>query len=525
MHCRVISPTHRELPCSAGNGETRSFHCMSFIPLPLGQRIPDSLHGVSCSLPTMRAVIGYEEKDPEITSRMTSGYPRFVQHPLLRQAASHLLRIHQLNDHQLWLTASQRAAHQLSQWLAPATCRIISDNGLQGVAFPSNPDTFARAKTWLQHAGALPSSRAAEDYLIRVREKPSAEPESIQTEGAEARVRQYLRGAFAPAGDADIFLANSGMNAIWAAYHGISRIQATRGRRLWIQLGWLYLDTIAILQKFSGGPQNYHFHGNVFDLDGLRRLFAEKGASIAGIITEVPTNPLIQTPDLPTVHQLCKSAGACLVVDPTIASPLNINVLPHADVVVNSLTKYAASEGDVLFGAAIVNPLATDAGELRRSIAAELEPIYPRDLHRLAAQVGDTAAVVEATNRNAAEIIRFLEDHPRITSLYWSFKEESRRNYMNLARGQDSLGSVLSFTVGGDFAEFYDRLRLPKGPSFGMKTTLICPFIYLAHYDLVNTNEGRRVLNDNGLAPDLMRLSVGCEPSEHIIAALREALA
>lgn len=277
-------------------------------------------------------------------------------------------------------------------------------------------------------------------------------------------------------------------------------------------------------QKFSGGPQNYHFHGDVFDIDGLRRLFASKGGSIAGIITEVPTNPLIQTPDLPAVHQICKSAGACLVVDPTIASPLNINVLPHADVVVNSLTKYAASEGDVLFGAAIVNPVATDADELRRSIAAELEPIYPRDLHRLAAQVGDTTAVVEATNRNAAEVIRFLECHPRITSLYWSLKKESRTNYMNLARSPNSLGSVLSFTVSGDFAKFYDRLSLPKGPSFGMKTTLICPFIYLAHYDLVCTSEGRRVLNDNGLAPDLMRLSVGCEPAEQIIAALREAL-
>ncbi len=472
----------------------------------------------------MRAVIGYEEKDPAITSRMTSGYPRFVQHPLLRQAAAHLLRTHQLGEHQLWLTASPRAAQQLARWLAPADCRVVSGDGLQGVAFPANPDTFARAKTWLQHAGALPSSRAAEDYLIRVGEKSFPEPEQIRQEEAELRVRHYLRGAFAPAGDRDIFLANSGMNAIWAAYHAISKLQATRGRRLWIQLGWLYLDTIAILQKFSGGPEYHHFHGDVFDLDGLRRLFATKGASIAGIITEVPTNPLIQTPDLPAVHQLCKTAGAFLVVDPTVASPLNIDVLPHADVVANSLTKYASSEGDILFGAAIVNPAAADAGELRRSIAAELEPVYPRDLHRLAAQIDDTAAVVGTTNRNAAKVIRFLEGHPRVTSLYWTLKEESRANYLALSRGPGSIGSVLSFTVAGDFAGFYDRLSLPKGPSFGMKTTLICPFIYLAHYDLVSTPEGRRILSENNLSPDLMRLSVGCEPAEEIISALREAL-
>ena len=44
---------------------------------------------------------------------------------------------------------------------------------------------------------------------------------------------------------------------------------------------------------------------------------------------------------------------------------------------------------------------------------------------------------------------------------------------------------MITFTLRGDLTRFYDRLRLPKGPSVGMKTTLICPFIYLAHYDLV----------------------------------------
>ncbi|MBE7536995.1 MAG: PLP-dependent transferase [Opitutaceae bacterium] len=497
---------------------------MAFSHLPLGQRIPDSLHGVSCSLPTMRAVIGYEEKDPAITSRMTSGYPRFVQHPLLRQVAGHLLKLHGLDGHQLWLTSSIRAARQLTQWLSPAACTVVSRHGMQGVAFPADPDTFARAKTWLQHAGALPSSRAAEDYLIRVGEKSAAEPELALRDDAEGRIRRYLRGAFAPAQDSDILLANSGMNAIWAGYHAISKLQATRGRRLWVQLGWLYLDTIAILRKFSGGPENYHFHGNVFDLEGLRRVFAERGSEIAGMVTEVPTNPLIQTPDLPAVHELCRSAGAFLVVDPTVVSPLNIDVLPHADLVVNSLTKYSANEGDILFGAVIVNPSNPDARSLREAIATELEPIYPRDMHRLAAQIGDTSTVVKTTNANAAAVVRFLESHPRIESVLWTLRAESRANYLNLARSPECIGSVLSFTVKGDFADFYDRLRLPKGPSFGMKTTLICPFIYLAHYDLVVSEEGRKVLRANNLPPDLMRLSVGCEPADEIIAALREAL-
>ena len=54
--------------------------------------------------------------------------------------------------------------------------------------------------------------------------------------------------------------------------------------------------------------------------------------------------------------------------------------------------------------------------------------------------------------------------------------------------------------------------------------TLICPFMYLAHYDLVNTPAGRAELAESGLDPDLLRLSVGTEPVADIVSALAEAL-
>ncbi|HEY9156191.1 MAG TPA: PLP-dependent transferase, partial [Opitutaceae bacterium] len=127
-----------------------------FTHLPLGQRIPASLHGVSCSLPTMRAVIGYEEKHPEIVSQMTSGYPRFVQHPFLKQASAHLLKTLGLSDHSLWLTSSHRAAEALRVWLGETSgARVLDQGGVSGVYFPTNTDVFARAKTFLQHTGML----------------------------------------------------------------------------------------------------------------------------------------------------------------------------------------------------------------------------------------------------------------------------------------------------------------------------------------------------------------------------------
>jgi cystathionine gamma-synthase len=57
-----------------------------------------------------------------------------------------------------------------------------------------------------------------------------------------------------------------------------------------------------------------------------------------------------------------------------------------------------------------------------------------------------------------------------------------------------------------------------------MSTTLICPFMYLAHYDLVTSEAGRAQLRVNGIDPELLRLSVGTEPVDEIIGALAEAL-
>jgi hypothetical protein len=95
-----------------------------------------------------------------------------------------------------------------------------------------------------------------------------------------------------------------------------------------------------------------------------------------------------------------------------------------------------------------------------------------------------------------------------------------------LVRAFESLHSAdgISFTLRGPMEPVYDRLRLAKGPSFGMKTTLICPFMYLAHYDLVTAPAGIAELAASKLDPDLLRLCCGTEPAAEIIEALAEAL-
>src|SRR5690606_10034151 len=165
------------------------------------------------------------------------------------------------------------------------------------------------------------------------------------------------------------------------------------------------------------------------------------------------------------------------------------------------------------------------ADALRPAIARLAAPLYPRDLATLAIEIRDYPDVVAQTNHNAIRVAAFLEQHPRIAEVYWSQRPATRENYAKISRGPDCVGAIISFTVRGPLAPFYDALNLPKGPSFGMKTTLICPFMYLAHYDLVSTEAHRPSLASHGIDPELLRLSVGTEPAEDIIASLDAALA
>src|SRR4051812_16435254 len=262
-----------------------------FPPLPLGQRIPASPHAVSCSLPTMRDVRGYEERDPETLRQLTSGYPRFVVHPFARQLADHFVATTPvLKGRTLWLTSSATMAGWLKQHLASQGGELFSGEGVHGVSHPVSTGTFTRAKTFLQNIGGFIASREAEDHLVRLQLIPAAGPESLFAGDARAEVGRVIRRAAPTAGEADLLLANSGMNAIYATFRASAELQAARGRTLWLQLGWLYLDTIAILKKYTDTPADYVYVRDPLDQAGIERIFEKYGSRIAGVFAELPTN-------------------------------------------------------------------------------------------------------------------------------------------------------------------------------------------------------------------------------------------
>ena len=491
-----------------------------FDPIALGTPIPDRPHAVSCSLPTMAAVRGYEEKDPAVIAALRAGYPRFVVHPFARRLAAVVAVRAGWAGRSVWLVSSARMAADLAAHLGAA--EAFTRDGVSGVHHAADPGLWGRAKVFLQNIGGFLSSREAEDALAALGEIPAAAPEALFPGDALAEVRRVLAGAFPSVAPSGLLLAPSGMNAVYAAFCAIDALQRPRGRTVWVQLGWLYLDTIAILRRRA--VECVHLP-DVRDLGALEALLAREGGRIAGVMTEVPTNPLIQTTDAAALADLCRRHGVRLVLDPSVASCLSVDCLAHADIVTASLTKYTGADGDVIAGLAVVNPAGPDAAALSSTLPGWLEPVYARDLSRLAEQAGRAPAVLRRVESTAAEVAAFLGAHPAVGEVHWALSAPTRERFLALARTPGSTGGMISFTVRMPLDRFYDSLRLPKGPSFGMTTTLICPFMYLAHYDLVTTPEGQAELAASGLSPDLLRLCVGTEPAADIIAALAEALA
>ncbi|MDR2845593.1 MAG: PLP-dependent transferase [Puniceicoccales bacterium] len=501
----------------------------AFRHIPLGEAVPHSPHAVVVSLPTVADVIGYEERRPETMDTVRTAYPRFVRHPFVVEAARKLAEDARIGTRALFPVATTAAAHQVARFagIAEADFGVVETDGWTLLHLPpEDPEPARRAGKIIQHIGTGLSSRQAEDWLVAHGHRAAAAPEALFAgDGTDAILRE-LAPLLAPADAAqgDILICRAGMNAFYAAFEAARAVQRPRGRTLWLQLGWLYTDTTETLRKCLAKDESFHFIADVFDKNAIEKFFAENGSRLAGVVTEAPTNPLIQTPDLDWLSALALRHGVIRIFDPSTSGLVNVDLLSRADVLVTSLTKYAAHQGDVMSGVLAVNPASPHHAALRETARLAHSPAYGRDLARLAAQIGDMKAVAARVNANTARLAVWLEKHPAVRRVHWTGASASAANYATVARSPDATGGMISIELVGPLAQFYDRIKTVKGPSCGTVFTIVSPFIYMAHYDLVTAPAPRRSLQACGIDPELVRISVGAEPYEELQAVFAEAL-
>ncbi len=494
-----------------------------FDQIPFARPIPHRPHAVSCSFPTMENIVQYEERLPEVVARLKVAYPRFVSHHWVLQWEACLQSRHQLRDRAVFCLCSPHAARALQQYVGSGHVRIFADDTRAVVSVVPGGEAEEKARKFLQHTGVRISSREAEDLLLRDGLIPGAAPEQPSS-NPSVTVRNALCDTIGSTSREDVWLATSGMSSVFAAFSAIRDLQAAQSRTLWIQLGWLYVDTYEILNKFAGEGDRRILIPDPTDLDQLAALLDERGREVAGIIAELPTNPLVQTPDAGRLLELSRLHEVVLMVDPTVSSIFNVDTMPYCDVFVTSLTKYIAHEGDVMMGLLALNPQSPFYPELKTIVPQYVEPPYHRDVARVAEQLPHCRTVARAVNANTLKLARYLQQHPGVKKVHWAYGETNRERYGKIERSDLSPGCMITVDLVKPLAEVYDPCRISKGPSFGMSRTLICPYMYMAHYDIVSDPGGRKDLAVYGINPDLLRISVGVEPIEQIIDAFDEVL-
>ncbi|MER8044915.1 cystathionine gamma-synthase [Streptomyces sp. NPDC094032] len=252
------------------------------------------------------------------------------------------------------------------------------------------------------------------------------------------------------------------------------------------------------------------------DLESVRGAINERTKLIW---VETPSNPLLGITDIEAVAGIARQAGVKLVVDNTFASPyLQQPLALGADVVVHSLTKYMGGHSDVVGGA-----LVTADAELGEELAYHQNAMGavagPFDSWIVLRGIKTLAVRMDRHSENATKIVEMLTQHPKVTQVLYPGLPEHPGHEI-AAKQMRNFGGMISFRVeGGEEAavEVCNRAKLfTLGESLGGVESLIEHPGRMTHASVAGS-----ALE---VPADLVRLSVGIENVDDLLADLREAL-
>ena len=485
-----------------------------FQPIICGETLPpNNIHAVSVSMPTLQDVIDYEEQTPEILEKITIAYPRFVMHPYLKILAKFIKEKYKINDnYEVVLLSSQKAVKVVSNKYF--IHNKIDINEPFGVILVQNGTTqLNKVLKFIQHVGYNLSSRLAQEYLFKEGLIDTKHIEEYEDEKSAYNTLTKTLAIAYNQPQKNVCLTPSGMNAIYCALRGLKTIQNVNNRTKLIQLGWLYLDTMNIVEHYF--DENKIFY-DINNLDLVEDYLKINGHTISAIITEIPTNPLLQTVDLVRLKTLCITYNIPLVIDATFATPFNLDLKPYADIYVESLTKFASGNADVLMGAIILNEN-SKISMISQEFFKHADMPYIKDIQRLAYEIKDYESRMKIISSNTKKLVEYFKTAPFIDEIFYCLNPKYASNYQKLMIDENSYTGIISVTFKKDFKEVYDKLNFAKGPSLGTEFTLLMPYTYLAHYDLITSKDGNEFLKEIGLPINLLRISVGIEDINEII--------
>lgn len=239
------------------------------------------------------------------------------------------------------------------------------------------------------------------------------------------------------------------------------------------------------------------------------------------VYLESPSNPLMHVTDIAEASKIAHESGAIAVVDNTFASPYNQNPLDlGADVVVHSGTKYLGGHADLLSGFVVVKDakLAERIKSIQMSIGAVLSP---QDSYMVQRSIKTLALRVQRHNENAMALAEFLNNHPKVAKVYFPGLPGTPDH--EIAKKQmRGFGGMMSIELqpGLDVKKFVENLDVfLLAESLGGVESLIEVPAVMTHASIP-----REIRIANGIKDELVRISVGIEDIDDLIADMSKGL-
>lgn len=328
----------------------------------------------------------------------------------------------------------------------------------------------------------------------------------------------------------DVYLFPTGMGAIY----GIHRYLLKKENKSSVLFGFAFHSTIHVLEDFGPGCKLFG-KGDAEDLDALEKYLedeAKEGRSVQALYTEFPGNPILNSPDLTRLRELADRYNFVLVVDDTIGSFCNVDVLGVADIVMTSLTKSFSGFADVIVGSAVLNP----SSPLYSSLKPLFEEFHANEFWNDDAEVleknsRDYLSRSKTLNNNALRLAEYvqtraLDAESNVSKVYYPTLVPTFSNYQKYMRpateeftpGYGCLFSI-EFNSIAATAAFYDNLNVHHGPHLGAHLTLAFPYVMTIY-----GHEHLDWVRPFGLKDTQIRISVGLEDTESLLEVFKAAI-
>jgi cystathionine beta-lyase len=290
-------------------------------------------------------------------------------------------------------------------------------------------------------------------------------------------------------------------------------------------------DEVISTNDLYGG--SYRLFTTVFAKYGIKFHFVDMSEShnVASLVNrntkliwaETPTNPMMSIIDIAAVSKIAKQHDILFGVDNTFASPFLQNPMDlGADIVMHSVTKFIAGHSDVVMGVLVMNDedLHNRLSILQNSCGAVPGP---QDCFLVLRGIKTLHVRMERHCENGKKIAEYLQGHPKIDRVFWpGFKDH--KNHDIAAKQMRDFGGMISFTLKSDDEQSAFRV-LEKFKLFSLAESLggvesLCGHPASMTHASIPGEERMKL----GLKDSLIRLSIGIEDIDDLIADLEQAL-